>query len=38
MTYPAIVVAVSGGGSNLQALIDAIAEGRMQARNCLGRQ
>ena len=35
MTYPAIVVAVSGGGSNLQALIDAIAEGRLQARIAL---
>ena len=25
MTTPALVVAVSGGGSNLQAIIDAIA-------------
>jgi orotidine-5'-phosphate decarboxylase len=35
MTYPAIVVAVSGGGSNLQALIDAIADGRIKARIAL---
>ena len=35
MTYPAIVVAVSGGGSNLQALIDAIADGRINARIAL---
>ena len=35
MTYPAIVVAVSGGGSNLQALIDAIADGRIHARIAL---
>ena len=35
MTYPALVVAVSGGGSNLQALIDAIADGRIKARIAL---
>jgi phosphoribosylglycinamide formyltransferase-1 len=35
MTYPAIVVAVSGGGSNLQALIDAIAEGQIKVRIAL---
>ena len=35
MTYPALVVAVSGGGSNLQALNDAIAEGRLPARIAL---
>lgn len=32
MTNPAIVVAVSGGGSNLQALIDAIGDQRVPAR------
>lgn len=29
---PAIVVLISGSGSNLQAIIDAVAEGRIQAR------
>lgn len=35
MTTPALVVAVSGGGSNLQAIIDAIALGQLHARIAL---
>ena len=35
MTTPALVVAVSGGGSNLQAIIDAIAADELAARIAL---
>lgn len=35
MTIPALAIAVSGGGSNLQAVIDAIATGELQARIAL---
>ena len=35
MTYPALAIAVSGGGSNLQAVIDAIAHNQLQIRIAL---
>ena len=35
MTTPALAIAVSGGGSNLQAVIDAIAAGSLRARIAL---
>lgn len=35
MTSPALAIAVSGGGSNLQAVIDAIATGALHARVAL---
>jgi phosphoribosylglycinamide formyltransferase 1 len=35
MTSPALAIAVSGGGSNLQAVIDAIATGALHARIAL---
>ncbi len=35
MTVPAVVVAASGGGSNLQAIIDAIAAGSLNLRIAL---
>ena len=35
MTVPAVVVAASGGGSNLQAIIDAIAAGSLDLRIAL---
>jgi len=35
MTMPALVVAASGGGSNLQAIIDAIAAGSLNLRIAL---
>lgn len=35
MTIPALAIAVSGGGSNLQAVIDAISHGTLRARIAL---